>query len=213
MKMSATVRELPPQDPLEESAKRRQILEGARRAFLANGFDAASMNEIAREAGVSKGTLYVYFKNKEELFEAIIEAQIRQQGQQIFNLDRDADIAGELTRLGRGFSQFMSRPGGVSELRTIMAIADRMPELGAKFYTAGPAFGVARLQKYLEDMVAAGVLVPHDSEVAAAQFIDSCVATTFKPMIFGHSGPPSDDRVAHVVDMAVHAFIAAYRRA
>ena len=41
----------------EESAKRRQIMEGAREVFLAQGFDAASMGEIARKAGVSKGRL------------------------------------------------------------------------------------------------------------------------------------------------------------
>ena len=58
--------------------------------FLAQGFDAASMGAIAREAGVSKGTLYVYFKSKEELFEAIVEEQCRQQAEQIFALDRDA---------------------------------------------------------------------------------------------------------------------------
>ncbi len=196
----------------EDSAKRRQILDGARRAFLTNGFDAASMNEIARAAGVSKGTLYVYFKSKEELFEAIVEAQIREQGQQIFNLDREADIESELTRLGRSFSQFMSRPGGVSELRTIIAIADRMPQLGAKFFFAGPAFGMQKLSKYLDDMVAAGVLEPHDCEVSAAQFIDACVATTFKPMLFHHAGPPSDERVAHVVGMAVRSFLATYLR-
>lgn len=215
--MSTAVHDKPaegaqPEDSREDSAKRRQILEGARRAFLANGFDAASMNEIAKAAGVSKGTLYVYFKSKEELFEAIVEAQIRQQGQQIFNLDREADIESELTRLGRSFSQFMSRPGGVSELRTIVAIADRMPQLGAKFYFAGPAFGVQKLSAYFEEKIAARILEPHDTEVSAAQFIDACVATTFKPMLFHHAGPPSDDRVAHVVGMAVHAFLATYRR-
>ena len=52
------------------SAKRRQILEGARRVFLGSGFDAASMGEIARAAKVSKGTLYVYFDSKEALFTA-----------------------------------------------------------------------------------------------------------------------------------------------
>jgi AcrR family transcriptional regulator len=199
-------------DAREDSAKRRQILDGARSAFLTNGFDAASMNEIARAAGVSKGTLYVYFKSKEELFEAIIEEQIREQGQQIFNLDRGADIESELTRLGRSFSQFMSRPGGVSELRTIIAIADRMPQLGARFFVAGPAFGIEKLSKYLEDKVAAGILEPHDCEVSAAQFIDSCVATTFKPMLFTHAGPPSDERVDLVVGMAVRTFLATYRR-
>jgi AcrR family transcriptional regulator len=41
--------------------------------FLAQGFDAASMNSIALEAGVSKGTLNVYFKSKEELSDATIQ--------------------------------------------------------------------------------------------------------------------------------------------
>ena len=39
------------------------------------GFDAASMNDITREAGVSKGTIYVYFENKEDLFSAMIEQE------------------------------------------------------------------------------------------------------------------------------------------
>jgi AcrR family transcriptional regulator len=56
----------------EDGAKRRQIVEGARQIFLARGFDAASMSDIARAAGVSKGTLYVYFENKEQLFQAIV---------------------------------------------------------------------------------------------------------------------------------------------
>jgi AcrR family transcriptional regulator len=39
-------------------------MNGAREVFLAQGFDAASMGEIARKAGVSKGTLYFYFDSK-----------------------------------------------------------------------------------------------------------------------------------------------------
>lgn len=200
------------EDIRDDGAKRRQIIEGAQRVFLENGFDAASMNEIARAAGVSKGTLYVYFKSKEELFAAIVGERAHEQGHQIFTLDRTADIERELTRVGRAFSNFMSRPNGVSELRTVMAIANRMPELGVKFYLAGPASAVEQLRTYLQDKVQDGVLEPHDCEVSAAQFIDSCLATTFKPMIFNHSGPPSDERVAHVVGMAVRAMLAAYRR-
>ena len=59
------------QDPV----KRKQIIDGARRVFIDMGFDAASMNDITRAAGVSKGTIYVYFANKEELFEALIECE------------------------------------------------------------------------------------------------------------------------------------------
>ncbi len=210
--MATLEREQPAEETREDSAKRRQILDGARRAFLSNGFDAASMNEIARAAGVSKGTLYVYFKSKEELFEAIVETQCREQGEQIFSFERSAPIEDELNRMGRAFSRFVSRPGGVSELRTIIAISERMPEVGARFYMSGPAMGTESLKTYLEEKVAEGLLEPHDCEVAAAQFIDACVSTTFKPMLFNHSGPASEERVAHVVGMAVRAFLAAYRK-
>src|SRR5437868_9797164 len=70
-----------------DSAKRRQIIEGARAVFLTQGFDAASMSDIARKAGVSKGTLYVYFKSKEELFEAITEEQCTMQAERVFELN------------------------------------------------------------------------------------------------------------------------------
>ena len=84
-----------PSDPPEERAKRRQIIEGARAVFLASGFDAASMGEIARQAGVSKGTLYVYFDSKERLFEAIVEDERRGQAEQVFSLDSaDHDVGG-----------------------------------------------------------------------------------------------------------------------
>ena len=83
----------------DEGAKRRQIVDGARAMFLAQGFDAASMNDIARAAGVSKGTLYVYFKNKEELFEAIVEQECEAQAEGIFDLDpNDHDVEAVLTR-------------------------------------------------------------------------------------------------------------------
>src|SRR5215470_5929839 len=91
-----------------DSAKRRQIIEGARAVFLTQGFDAASMNDIARKAGVSKGTLYVYFKNKDELFEAITEEQCSMQAERVFELDNaDHDVAAALTKLGATFAHFM----------------------------------------------------------------------------------------------------------
>src|ERR1700752_1931916 len=91
-----------------EGAKRRQILDGARAVFLAQGFDAASMGEIARVAGVSKGTLYVYFKSKEELFAAIVGHECQAQAEGIFNFDpEDHDVQAVLTRLGIGYAQFL----------------------------------------------------------------------------------------------------------
>src|SRR6195952_3331755 len=104
----------------EASSKRRQILDGARKVFLDLGFDGASMGEIARSAGVSKGTLYVYFADKNRLFEAIVEQEALEQGRVVFNLDpaRDADTT--LHEFGQAYVQLLCRPGGGSATRTVM---------------------------------------------------------------------------------------------
>jgi AcrR family transcriptional regulator len=206
------VAERPAVEPAD-SAKRRQIMDGARKVFLAQGFDAASMGEIARAAGVSKGTLYVYFDSKERLFQEIAHEACLAQAQSIFSLDpADRDVAAVLTRLGRQFVRFLCRPGGISQLRTVISISDRMAEIGRDFYESGPARGIAIVREYLEHQVAAGTLAIDDCEVAAAQFLDSCSATIFKPLLFNARGVPSEERIDHVVALAVRAFLAAYRR-
>jgi AcrR family transcriptional regulator len=197
----------------EDSAKRRQIIEGARRVFLAQGFDAASMGEIARTAGVSKGTLYVYFENKERLFDAIVGQECQAHAEGIFKFDlADHDVDAVLTRLGIAYVQFLCRPGGPSSaMRTVIAIAERMPEVGRHFYETGPAKGIALLAAYLSAQVAPGVLAIEDCEIAAAQFMDACQSTLFKPVLFNFGATPTPDRIEHVVKTAVRTFMAGYR--
>ena len=183
-----------------DTAKRRQIIEGARSVFLTQGFDAASMSDIARKAGVSKGTLYVYFKSKEELFEAITEEQCSMQAERVFELDNsDHDVASVLSKLGSAFATFMCNRS-TSPIRTVIAIADRMPEIGRQFYETGPAVGIAKLSRYLQAQVEAGAL----------QFLESCLSSTFKPVLFNFSPPPPQERIEHVVGIAVRAFMKAY---
>jgi AcrR family transcriptional regulator len=196
----------------EDSAKRRQIVEGARNVFLAQGFDAASMNDIARAAGVSKGTLYVYFNNKEELFEAIVEEECDAQAEGIFDLNlNDHDVGAVLTRLGIGYVKFLCRPEKASAVRTVIAIADRMPEIGRRFYESGPAEGIAQLAGYIDAQVKAGVLKVEDSKIAAAQFMESTHAMLFKPIVFNFAPAPTDEQVEHGVRIAVMVFLAAYQ--
>jgi AcrR family transcriptional regulator len=197
----------------EDRAKRRQIMTGAREVFLAMGFDGASMGEIARKAGVSKGTLYVYFTSKEQLFEAITHEECKAQVEGVFAFDSDDhDVEAALTRLGCGYIKFLCRPGGMSALRTVISISERMPEIGRQFYETGPMQGVATLRRYLENEVAAGTLAIDDCEVAAAQFMDSCRSTMFLPLLFNAGDPPTDERINHVVGIAVRMLLAAYAR-
>jgi len=197
----------------DDSEKRRQIIAGAREAFLARGFDAASMGEIAREAGVSKGTLYAYFESKEALFQAIVYEQCQRQAERLFEFDfADRDVEKVLRRLGIGYVSFLCQPGRISAVRTVVGISDRMPEIGRRFYETGPMTGMARLAAYLDAQVAAGILEVEDTQIAAAQFMESCSATMLKAMLFASADPPSLDRIERVVGIAVKTFLAAYRR-
>ncbi|MET0675361.1 MAG: TetR/AcrR family transcriptional regulator [Bradyrhizobium sp.] len=194
----------------EDNAKRRQILEGARRVFMDLGFDGASMNEIARAAGVSKGTLYVYFADKSRLFEAIVEDEALEKGKIAFNLDPARDVETTLREFGRAYIGSMCRPGGGSSIRTVMAIAERMPEVGRRFYENVLAYTINRLAEYLQARIVAGDLSIGDSELAAAQFMQMCQATLFLPFVFQAEPAPSPDRIARVVDSATQLFMARY---
>src|SRR5580692_1825404 len=91
----------------DDSSKRRQILDGASKVFMDLGFDGASMGEIARAAGVSKGTLYVYFADKNRLFEAIVERETLDQQKVAFNFDPARDAAVTLREFGKAYIELL----------------------------------------------------------------------------------------------------------
>ena len=195
----------------EDSSKRRQILDGARKVFMDLGFDGASMNEIARSAGVSKGTLYVYFADKNRLFEAIVESEVLEQGKAVFNFDPGRDAETTLREFGTAYIELLCRPGGGSSIRTVMAIAERMPEVGRRFYENVLEKTINRLADYLQAHVAPNDLAIDDIQLAAAQFLQLCQATLFLPFVFQAAPAPSAERIAKVVDSATRMFLAIYR--
>jgi len=195
----------------EDTSKRRQILDGARKVFMDLGFDAASMNEIARSAGVSKGTLYVYFADKNRLFEAILENEALEQGKVIFNFDPTRDVETTLREFGQTYMALMCRPGGGSWIRTVMAIAERMPDVGRRYYANVLEKIISLLAEYLKVHVGSGDLAIDDCQLAASQFMEVCKATLFLPFVFQAAPAPSAERIAEVVDSATRMFLAAYR--
>jgi AcrR family transcriptional regulator len=194
----------------EDSSKRRQILDGAHKVFMDLGFDGASMGEIARAAGVSKGTLYVYFADKCGLFEAIVETEIADYSRELYNFDPERPVAETLSDFGRTYVQILCRPGGGSASRTVMAIAERMPEVGRRFYNNVIAHTIGKLAAYLEARAEIGDLEINDCRLAALQFMQLCQGPTFMPFLFQAAPAPSAERTATIVDSATRMFLAAY---
>jgi AcrR family transcriptional regulator len=175
------------------------------------GFDGASMNEIARSAGVSKGTLYVYFADKNRLFEAIVWEESLAHGQVVFDLDPARDAATTLREFGKAYVELLCRPGGGSAIRTVMAIAERMPDVGRRYYENVLEKTINRLADYLQAHVAPDDLAIGDCQLAASQFMEVCKASLFLPFVFQAAPAPSAERIDQVVESATQMFLAAYR--
>jgi AcrR family transcriptional regulator len=191
-------------------AKRRQIMDGARTVFLAAGFDGASMNDIARAAGVSKGTLYSYFTSKDDLFEAIIRAEKGQAAERLCQFNPEGDVREMLTDFGVRLMRRISQPGTVALGRVVIAAAEKFPSVGRALYEAGPLYGATRLAAELSKLEAAGLLRVPDPERAAWQFIDLCQSYIYKRLLFGVVDRLTDEEIEEAVQAGVEVFLRAY---
>lgn len=195
----------------EDPAKRAQILDGAKSVFLAEGYEGASMSLIAREAGVSKGTLYVYFANKEALFAAFIEDQCRRTTADVFEaLNADRPTREVLQVFGRLFLTFKLSNEPHSIERLVIAESSKFPELGRAFFNAGPKNGIARMTDFLRRRIAAGELDIDDPTLAADQFIALCMADLMLKRRMGVIETATPQRVGYIVDRAVDVFLKAH---
>lgn len=196
----------------ENPEKRRQILDGARRIFSTLGFDAASVSDIAREAGVSKGTLYVYFENKEQLFAAIIGEERERYKEELFAaLESGPDTAASLRGFGMRLARLLTTARIVRAQRVVISMAERMPELMKTFYHEGPQATAERLARYLEAQTEGGLLNVADPVLAAYQFIDLSQSMLARVRLFGATTTEATEAdIARTVDAAVAVFMAAY---
>jgi len=191
-------------------AKRRQIMDGARTVFLASGFDGASMTDVARAAGVSKGTLYAYFNSKDELFEAIIRAEYAQAAERLCTFKREGDVKEMLTDFGIRLLGRMTEPATLALARVVVAAAEKFPKVGRAFYDAGPLYGATRLAAELSMLERAGALRVPDPERAAWQFVDLCQSYVYKRLLFGVVDSVKPEEIEAAVSAGVEVFLKAY---
>lgn len=196
----------------EDPVKREQIIDGAKRVFMSVGFDAASMNDITREAGVSKGTIYVYFENKEDLFGALIERERERVVQNIKHaLDEKEPIDEAMFDFGVTLTQHLTGDHTIRAMRMVLGVIDRMPGLARRFFVATPESGYTILKAYLDRRMAQGDLVIADTEMAARQFIEMSLGGMLKRRLFGEMAmPPSRETIEELVSAALTVFLAAY---
>jgi len=191
--------------------KRGAILEGAGRVFASHGYEGASMADITRAAGVSKGTIYHHFTGKAELFGAYVAQQCAANFAPLFDAAQPAgDTASTLRDIGARMVHLLLSPAGLAVDRIVVSEAARFPELARAFYDAGPARAIAGLAAWLSAQVAHGHLALDDPEFAAEQFFSLCQHPAIMRRKLGLAPAMGAAEIARVVDGAVAVFLKAY---
>jgi TetR/AcrR family transcriptional repressor of mexJK operon len=186
--------------------KHAAIIAAATGAFLDRGYGASSMDDVAREAGVAKQTVYKHFGSKAALFRAIVDSLA---GALLAPLSvgdsRDADPQSLLLDLAERFIMQVVDPVSVRLLRLLAAEAPRFPELAATVLQAGPERLIAELA------AKAGRLTVDCPRMAAEQFFGALRGnlqlTALLMPAAADSGVFSADQVAAYARSTVAAFL------
>ncbi|MEX0367871.1 MAG: TetR/AcrR family transcriptional regulator [Ruegeria sp.] len=196
---------------LRTGRKFDQVLKGAREVFMADGFEGASVDDIARVAGVSKATLYSYFPDKRLLFMEVAETECRLMSERILSMiDETKPVREVMTIAATQLVAFLTSEFAQQVFRICVAERDRFPELGCAFYAAGPENGQRQMCEYLEKAVAAGELVIDDIPMAAEQFSELCKVRLWMRAVLGIQNSFTQDEIDDVAKHAVDTFMARY---
>ncbi len=117
----------------EKEQREKDILEAARKVFAEKGYKRATINDIAREAEFSPGTLYLYFKNKEELYTSLAIDMLRNMTEENQKVAREESMstAEKLATLKKTFVKMYEYDPGVLINLFHLQSADRLSELSA----------------------------------------------------------------------------------
>lgn len=157
-----------------KGARPSEILEAALAVFAERGYAATRMDDIARRAGVTKGTIYLYFDSKDDVFETLVRESI---GMTLGNLVAEADrfngSAAELLRaILRGIGDFLRTSDRVVLPKIIVAESGNFPAL-AEFYRHEV---IDRGLALLQTVVAKGIAQREFRNVATEHVARLCIA-------------------------------------
>ena len=196
---------------IKKGRKYDQVIEGARAIFMADGFEGASVDSIAKRAGVSKATLYSYFADKRLLFVEVACTECRRQAvDALEHLDFSRPPREILSQAGTAMMHFMFSRTGQPIFRISVAECDRFPELGHAFWESGPGMLEKLLTNYFDLAIGRGELRIDDPKLAAHQFAELCKAHLFPRLCLQVQSDFTDAERRHVLDEAVETWMARY---
>ncbi|BEV71759.1 MULTISPECIES: TetR/AcrR family transcriptional regulator C-terminal domain-containing protein [unclassified Paludibacterium] len=195
---------------VKSEAKRNSILQAALTVFQRHGFEGSAMDEIARQAGCSKATLYSYYPSKEALFMAAMDAHCASRFTDAFaNLRYDGNLEASLQDFGLALLPTLLADDLLAMRRSVMAEAGSSP-VGKLFYERGPKQGQGRLADFLQTQMQAGRLRQADAWRCARHLLSLLEGDFLMLAMLDVSPRPTREVLAEHVAEVVAVFLCAY---
>lgn len=197
----------------DEPSVRGRIMEAAFKAFMKNGYTAASTLDIATHARVSKRELYALFGNKQQMLAACIRERAGR-----LQMPSDLPVARDRETLERVLASFgtqlvreVSDPTVVAVFRLAIAEALRAPEVAQALDSIGRETGRAALRKIMTQAQASSLLKGHPAELAE-QFTGLLWRDLMVSLLLGVKERPSQREITRLARNAAAAFLRANPR-
>ena len=192
-----------------DPAKTEAILDAAAEVFGERGL-SASMDLVARRAGVSKQTVYNRYGSKAELMRAIVERRVDEITAPLIGAGAQDHPQEALAAFGRVMIEAILMPRGASMLRMTVQGAVDLPDLARAFYEAGPMTSRRRLAQFLALETAAGRMAVDDPALAAEFFAGMVIGTHQIATLLGVGGNVTGGEVERISNEAARRFMKAY---
>jgi TetR/AcrR family transcriptional regulator, mexJK operon transcriptional repressor len=196
-----------PRDP----AKREALLDAARTLFLAQGFEAVTMDQILAQARVARATLYAYFPDKPALLEAMVARESERMLSEVWVRDSlSVDPETALVEFGEKLLRFLSDPAMIGLERLIASAARNVPDLADRLFAAGPGRARGILHRILRVAADQGLVSVAEPDVAIADLVGLWQGFFRVELNFGQRLQPSGDELRQRARHGVHQFMRLY---
>lgn len=195
---------------------RHAILGAATELFLRQGYTAATMDEIADLAAVSKRTVYNNFPDKDTLFREVVLGATNRADRFVAEaaaaLAEPEDLQATLTDLAIRLATIVTSPAVVQLRRLIIGEAHRFPDLATDYFHQAPGKVLAMLAAAFEDLGSRGRLLIGNPELAAEQFAYLTIGSALDRALFDSraANRPGDEELVAAAAAGVTTFLAAH---
>ncbi|MGB9153474.1 MAG: TetR/AcrR family transcriptional regulator [Alphaproteobacteria bacterium] len=195
----------------KDAVKREEIVKAATTLFMENGYELTSMEAVARQAGVSKLTIYSHFADKSELFRAIIQYRCDKLGMPLsFLSEAETPVKQALLKIARHAVSLIFRADSIRLMRVVQAEALHHPEIVQIYYEVGPKRVKAAFADLLCDFDRQKQLSIRDSVRASEQFFSLLKGEMLQRTLMFQTTAPDEKELDKHIKATVDFFLAAY---